>query len=151
MSSLLNQIQIAKPCSASWEAMDGDDRRRMCAKCGLRVYNISSMTNQEANTWLETELATGQRVCGRLFRRQDGTILTRDCPVGIRAVRLRVVRSLAAAAAFIFGGAALTVFGAKLGDWAKAKQIESMPIMGAMCIPATNTGVTPPASGEIGN
>ncbi|HMB27752.1 MAG TPA: carboxypeptidase-like regulatory domain-containing protein, partial [Blastocatellia bacterium] len=37
------------------------------------------------------------RICARLYRRADGTILTQDCPVGLRAVRKKVTRAAAAA------------------------------------------------------
>ena len=95
--SLIQFATIASPCSAPWEEMSGDDRVRHCAKCDLDVYNIAEMTEDEANTLLAE--ATG-RVCGRLFRRPDGTVLTRDCPIGLRArARRRTVRTIAKVAA----------------------------------------------------
>lgn len=45
------------------------------------------MTTQDAEKLL-TE--TTGRVCIRLFRRKDGTVMTKDCPVGLRAVRLKI-------------------------------------------------------------
>ncbi len=78
---LLDRIQIASPCSADWAAMSGDDRRRFCAQCQLHVYNLSAMTQLEAEALLAN--AKG-RVCTRFFRRGDGTVMTRDCPIGLR-------------------------------------------------------------------
>jgi len=45
-------------------------------------------------------------LCARIYRRFDGTVLTRDCPVGLRAVRKRILwcaGRAAAALAFIIG------------------------------------------------
>ena len=78
--NLLNDIQIATPCPAKWEDMTGDDRTRFCGQCNLHVYNIVSMTGPEAETLIRQ---TEGRLCVRLHRRADGTVLTRDCPVGI--------------------------------------------------------------------
>jgi hypothetical protein len=60
--------------------MTGDDRVRFCNACNLNVYNFASMTSKEVRS-----LITNGRVCGRLYRRVDGTLITRDCPVGLRA------------------------------------------------------------------
>ena len=92
----LDQISIAAPCSASWEGMSGDDRRRHCDSCSKSVYNIAGMTEDEALT-LITE-AEG-RLCVRLYRRRDGTILTKDCPVGLRALRMKMIRGIGRVAA----------------------------------------------------
>ncbi|MGB3968464.1 MAG: hypothetical protein WBO45_17140 [Planctomycetota bacterium] len=80
--SLLDGISIASPCSADWNQMTGDDRRRFCAQCKLHVHDLSGMTADAAMALLRQ---TGKgRVCVRFFRRTDGTVLTRDCPVGLR-------------------------------------------------------------------
>lgn len=94
----LARILIATPCSAKWEEMDGDERSRFCNLCSLNVYNISSMTTKEAEAFLAERLGRGERVCGNLFRRTDGTILTDDCPVALRKIRdtARLMRRKAA-------------------------------------------------------
>jgi TonB family protein len=84
--SILSRIEIAKPCSANWESMTGDERQRACQLCHLNVYNISTMTDHEAESFLRERLPQG-RVCVRLFRRVDGTIITDNCPRGLRAAR----------------------------------------------------------------
>ncbi|MEO5929315.1 MAG: hypothetical protein ABIR47_05240, partial [Candidatus Kapaibacterium sp.] len=89
--NLLDQIQIATSCTASWEEMAGNDRTRHCSQCDLNVHNISAMTSREAKTLISS--AEG-RICVRLFRRADGTVITQDCPVGRRASRKRFVRSM---------------------------------------------------------
>lgn len=90
----LNRIRIASPCSVGWENMSGDDRVRFCDECSLHVYNISEMTAREAHA-LVTE--TEGRICARFYRRADGTILTKDCPVGLKALRRRISRTAGAA------------------------------------------------------
>ena len=92
----LDQISIAAPCSASWEGMSGDDRRRHCDSCSKSVYNIAGMTEDEALT-LITE--SEGRLCVRLYRRRDGTILTKDCPGGLRAIRMKMIHSIGKVAA----------------------------------------------------
>ena len=90
---LLGEVRIASPCPAKWNEMEGDDRSRFCWECRRSVYNLSDMTRTEAETFVRE--ATG-RVCVRFYRRPDGTMLTRDCPVGREAVLRAVRRRLAA-------------------------------------------------------
>jgi hypothetical protein len=67
--------------------MIGSDRMRFCGQCNLNVYNLSAMTRDQA----ESVIAANEgRLCVRFYRRVDGSILTRDCPVGLRAVRRRL-------------------------------------------------------------
>jgi hypothetical protein len=47
---------------------------------------------------------TEGRRCIRFYRRKDGTLLTQDCPVGVRKARRRAMGALAAMASMIFGG-----------------------------------------------
>jgi hypothetical protein len=91
---VLRRIQVASPCTASWEEMLGDDRVRFCNKCSKHVYNLSSMTSDEARAVVhETE----GELCARFFRRADGTVLTSDCPEGARRRRRRRLTLYAAA------------------------------------------------------
>jgi hypothetical protein len=108
--SLLDQIQIASPCSASWDAMKGDDRVRFCESCKLHVYNLSAMTRHEAEALVER---TEGRLCAGFHRRPDGTVLTRDCPVGLAAARRRLARTIntAAAAIVLVAGTAFAAVG----------------------------------------
>ena len=93
---MLEGISIAAPCSADWDKMPGTDRVRHCAACGKNVYNLSAMTQREAEKLLhETE----GRLCARLYRRADGTILTENCPAGLRSIGSRVSRWAGAAMA----------------------------------------------------
>lgn len=103
---LLDVIDVASPCHVPWDQMNGDDKMRHCGQCDMTVYNLSGMTRDEA-TRLVSEREG--RLCIRLYRRSDGTLLTNDCPIGLRAVRRRLARIYAAVAAliaFLAGGAA---------------------------------------------
>jgi hypothetical protein len=93
-ADLLERVRIATPCPASWNNMEGDERVRFCSQCELHVYNLSEMAKQEAESLIAK---TEGRLCGRIYRRADGTILTKDCPVGVRALRRRVSRASGAA------------------------------------------------------
>jgi hypothetical protein len=86
---MLERVQIASPCTADWELMAGDDRVRFCAHCSKRVYNLSAMTRRDVEQLLT---ATNARICTRFYRRLDGTILTEDCPMGLRAKAARLKR-----------------------------------------------------------
>lgn len=92
----LDQISVASPCSVAWEQMHGDDRSRMCGQCQKQVYNFAEMTRAEI---ADLVLAKEGKLCARFYRRTDGTLLTRDCPVGIRALRQRLWRAAAGIAA----------------------------------------------------
>lgn len=96
--SFVHDIKIASPCTVSWEGMTGDERQRHCDACKLNVYNISEMTIAEAE---ELIIAKEGRVCVRLFRRHDGTVLTKDCPKGLAAIRARLYKSVAAVTATV--------------------------------------------------
>jgi hypothetical protein len=98
--SPLRNLKVATPCPADWDAMIGNDRWRFCGQCQLNVYNLSGMTQAEA------ERLVGQaegRLCVRFYRRADGTVLTQDCPVGLRAVKQRVSRWATAVFASVLG------------------------------------------------
>jgi hypothetical protein len=77
---VLNDVQVASPCSADWDEMEGDEKVRFCGECRLHVFNLSAMDLEEA---AEKVSQASDRLCVRFFRRHDGTILTRDCPVGV--------------------------------------------------------------------
>jgi hypothetical protein len=98
---LLNQINIAKPCPALWEEMRGDDRKRVCDHCHKNVYNFAAMTALEGAALIR---ATEGRICGRIFRRRDGTVLTVDCPVGVERFWKRSKQAICAAAAVVIFG-----------------------------------------------
>src|SRR5262245_32868959 len=95
----LEMVRVASPCTVEWDAMHGDDRVRFCGQCNLNVYNLSGMTREEAEALVNRREG---RLCVQLLLRHDGTVLTQDCPVGLRALRRKVWKALAAAASLAF-------------------------------------------------
>ena len=93
---MLDDVRIASPCDVSWSSMEGDSDVRYCSSCMKHVYNLSMMSRAEAEAVLGAAKAT--EVCVRLYRRADGTVITDDCPVGVRRRRFwRRTSGLAAA------------------------------------------------------
>jgi hypothetical protein len=146
--AVLSRVRVASPCAESWEAMPGGARVRSCERCQHKVYNLSEMTAAEAARLVQE--AEG-RLCVRFYRRADGTMLTRDCPVGLRAVRMRAARALSAA----FASVAL-LFGVALAGKSRSEQPTFVrwvlnridpepvrPLMGAMPLP-----MAPPSTPE---
>jgi hypothetical protein len=81
--------------------MPGDDRVRHCQSCNLNVYNFSAMTEREIRRLVAEREG---RLCARLYRRSDGTILTQNCPVGLRALTRRLSRVAGAILSFMMPG-----------------------------------------------
>ena len=136
---LLRQIKIAAPCSAKWEAMPGGERVRSCAQCSHKVYNLSAMSGDEAATLIRQ--AEG-RVCVRLYRRADGSVMTQDCPTGLRATRLRVTRAVAASFASVFSILGLFT----LAERFRVKPAPTAITMGAVAV-SPQTVITPMPEG----
>jgi hypothetical protein len=101
---LLANLSVASPCPARWEDMVGDERSRFCGGCKKNVHNISALAAAEAEALLR---ANSGGLCVRYFQRADGTVMTQDCPDGVRRKKNR---KLAVVAAGAFGLAA-TAFG----------------------------------------
>jgi hypothetical protein len=95
------KIHIAAPCTEKWDAMTpvgGSDRQRHCASCKLNVFNTKDLTEAELTALLTR--AEG-RVCGRIYQRADGTVLTKDCPRGLALLRKRALAALTMAATLV--------------------------------------------------
>jgi len=85
----IDQIEITSPCTVSWDEMraaGGDGRVRFCGQCRQNVYNVEAMSRVEANRLIA---AREGRVCVRILRRPDGTVVTADCWARLRAARRR--------------------------------------------------------------
>jgi len=93
--------------------MAGDERVRHCTLCDLNVYNFAEMTGDEVRELL---VRTEGRVCARLYRRVDGTLLTRDCPSGLRALPRRVSGFASSVMAALLSVAALAS-GCATDEW----------------------------------
>ncbi len=147
----LDNMSVASPCTAAWEDMDGDDRTRHCSSCTKNVYNISEMTRGEAEALIKEKEG---HLCVRFYRRHDGTVLTDDCPVGLRAIRAgcRKVATAAASllALLISTGAALAgndnSASSKSDPQCVKKQDQLQPTMGKikMATPSQTMGFAAP-------
>ena len=156
--SLLNDLQVATPCSADWEQMPGTDQVRHCQQCNLNVYNLSHMTEAAATALIVEKEG---HLCVRFYRRADGTLLTRDCPVGLPVRAWRQARYVALTAfslvAWLFTvgcepDAKPTTSSKQVNDNDQAKSTESTKQSTeseknkeAMCILG---GLTPPTMGN---
>lgn len=100
---VLDRIEIPLPCHVPWADMSGDDRVRFCGDCRQKVYNVAQFTRAEATRLLND---SSGRVCLRIFRRPDGTVITDDCRARLRAARKRGL--------LIFAGTLLVVFWAQI-------------------------------------
>src|SRR5580765_2302016 len=133
----LKHVRVASPCKAEWDEMIGTDRMRFCGQCSLNVYNLSAMTRDEAESLIA---ANECRLCVRFYRRRDGSIITQDCPVGLRAIRQRTRRIAKAV------GAYLVAFLASLGlhSLLPAASRSRPPVVGVMAIRQDVPPVVPP-------
>jgi hypothetical protein len=115
-NSLLDHVQIASPCRAEWDEMVGGDRVRFCGQCAKAVHNLSALSREEAEALLReaqaVEAARTGSMCVRLYRRTDGTVLTADCPDGVRRKRRRLAVFGAVGGGLMAAGAVTELFGA---------------------------------------
>ena len=127
---LLQSVRVASPCNADWNEMQAVEGERVhfCMGCGKNVYNLSAMSQSEAEGLLRKHEG---RLCVRYYQRRDGTVLTGDCPVGAQAVRMALIRRSAVAA-----GLFTLMFGAMAGINRAEMDRGGMP-QGTACCRAT--------------
>lgn len=111
---LLDQVRVASPCTAEWSEMVGDDRVRFCLSCEKNVYDLSAMTRDAAEALL-TERMSGGDLCVRFYQRADGTILTQDCPEGVKKKRRKKLALAVAGAGAMMASAATAMFSSRQG------------------------------------
>ena len=151
----LENLKVASPCSQDWDEMIGTERKRYCGECKLNVYNLSGMTRAEAENLVMN--AEG-RLCVRFFKREDGTVLTQDCPVGWKAIKKRVSVAATAFASLVFslisGLGLAAIFsrpekGTVIGELVSYKPTpkptpeRDYPMMGAVAMPSPTPKATP--------
>jgi hypothetical protein len=81
----VDRIEIQTPCTVPWDSMYGDERIRHCGSCRKNVYNVAELTRDQAMALITSR----ERVCLRVYRRPDGTVVTNDCWSRLRAARRR--------------------------------------------------------------
>ncbi len=154
--SPLNNIRVASPCSANWDEMYGNDRKRFCGACKLNVYNLSGMTRVEAEDLIRQSEG---RLCVRFYSRADGSVITQDCPVGWARVKQRaksVVTAVFSVLLGLFSGIFFVSMFSKqepratMGDMVVRPITPDtpQPMMGAI---AVNTASDPPPNYTMGN
>jgi hypothetical protein len=122
---LLDNLRVAAPCDVAWDDMVGNGRVRHCDSCQNQVFNISAMSRADAEVLLRER---SENVCVRFYRRFDGTIMTRDCSVGVR-LRYGTRAVMAVLTTVVLG--ALALLG--LGRTVKTEVIPSAT-MGMGCV-----------------
>lgn len=127
--SPLDDVRVASPCHVSWDGMTGDERARHCAQCDKTVYNLSAMTREEAETLLLTREGS---ICVRLYRREDGTVITADCPVGRRKKRVKLAVVSTAAAGALAAGA---LWQLRASTCSAYRSLDNMPLQGVLVEP----------------
>jgi len=135
----LDHVRVAAPCTADWACMHGDDRTRFCDQCNLNVYNLSALTRREAERLI---MSTEGRLCVRFYRRADGTILTQNCPVGLRALKRRVSRLVSGVMTAVLS------FFASVGIYSLVEQETRPHVMGDLAAPIAKTEI-PPFNGPV--
>jgi hypothetical protein len=117
MATPLEELNLERPCATPWSELQGDERTRRCPRCGQNVYDLTGLSEAEATTLIARHEGL---VSMRVFRRSDGTVITRDCQQGFtdRAwatfatlQRLAVVGLLAAVFLALGAGVLVTVLG----------------------------------------
>jgi hypothetical protein len=148
----IDQIEIRSPCTVSWDEMrlaGGDGRVRFCGQCRQNVYNVEAMSRGEARRLIA---AREGRVCVRILRRPDGTLVTADCWARLRAARRRGflpflgMLVLVGFTELIAIGAGLARLKGMIGGPPPAPRRVSLPVAGQLVAPppAPIMGAPPP-------
>jgi hypothetical protein len=71
MASKPSPWKILHPCSADWNKMRGNDKRRFCDRCQKFVHNVSAMNQRERTAFAHP---SNQHACVFYLQRTDGTV-----------------------------------------------------------------------------
>jgi hypothetical protein len=149
-SNPLDRVSVAAPCPANWDAMIGDERIRFCNQCELNVYNLSAMSRRDAEALIA---GTEGRLCVRYYRRKDGSIITEDCPVGLRRLKsraMKVRRALGSALLGFLAGVGIHGVLERFGSFLEDVPIGYRHTMGVMVEPpVTGQMIAPPVQGGM--
>jgi hypothetical protein len=63
--------RITRPCTADWDQMRGDDKRRFCEHCRKHVHNVSAMSQRELADFVK---ASNEPACVTYYQRRDGEV-----------------------------------------------------------------------------
>lgn len=76
-------VSLASSCPTTWGSMmpGSTPCARVCHDCGATVFGMEDMPLEEARALLEVD-----GPCFRVYRREDGKIMTGDCLPGLRSL-----------------------------------------------------------------
>jgi len=97
----IHRLQVESPCPSSWDAMQGDERRRHCLQCDKPVYDFAQLTPREIAGVIE---ACQGKLCARLTRDDRGRLLTLESPVTAEPLAIRRASPLATVVVTAFLG-----------------------------------------------
>ncbi|MDR3615995.1 MAG: hypothetical protein P4L53_20730 [Candidatus Obscuribacterales bacterium] len=143
---IINNLRIASPCPMLWGDMQRthEEAVRFCGDCHKKVYDVSKMSAKETTMLLQKAEVSGASICMQLYRRADGTILTDDCPVGMRRIRdtWRKLRSTAAAFVVFLCSQSLFAQGKDLAAQSKSSSTRPrVPVPSDSAVPPPPPGV----------
>ena len=126
------EVAIEKPCEESWAAMAGGARARHCELCDKKVHDFASMTSREIAKLLAQ---SDGRVCARMTRRENGSLVTLDA--GSLAGGGRLAAQMAVSASLLLGASS-----------GMAQAGVEKPVAAPICTPKAKTGIASMAVGE---
>lgn len=112
--------------------MKGDERVRHCTACGHNVYNLSNMSPAEARSLVQNHEG---RLCVRFYRRPDDTVIAKNCPVGLSAMRKRLAYAVCIIAVFALSSFSLAMARLRGEDPSRASLMDSArqwPVIGSL-------------------
>jgi hypothetical protein len=96
----LDRVYLRKPCSTEWGLMEGNEQVRLCNECNKQVYNLSSMTREQAEDLIA---GAGGELCAKFDRDHRGKILTTDRLNPSPFFRVRLPKFTSAAVVTLLG------------------------------------------------
>jgi hypothetical protein len=129
--------------------MMGDHRIRHCAECQLNVFNFSALSEAEIEDLLQNSEG---RICARFYQRADGTMLTRNCPIGLSRAFRNASRLAASFLSAVFAlGPAIAAAVPQLKQNAPLTQIKPMPQPMILLVLDASGAVVPNAKVSLTN
>jgi hypothetical protein len=114
--SILDRVSIGSSCQTDWETMNGDQSQRYCDQCEKSVYNFSQFTRSQAEALIAR---TNGKLCARIERRSDGSILTADKSYSLPRLNQKFLRIASATMSAVLSVAPVIA----------AKPIKNLPVL----------------------
>ncbi len=70
---------LSYQCPIPWDSLAGDERERLCEKCGHTIVNLSLLSDAARAELIER--MAGERLCVTYFRRLNGEYVTPATPL----------------------------------------------------------------------